>query len=197
MNAVTDTTYLYTINVYTIFSVFFINVTASQTWCLGRFLPLLIGDLIPKEDDHWENYLQLMTIMDYIFAPTTNKEIIGYLRMLIEDFLTDFHELYPQRRLTPKMHYLIHIPTWMQRFGNHIIIHNSYVLIYYRCGPLTRMWCMRYEAKHSTLKRYSQVVHNFKNIAKSIAYHHQRQMCYLMADSKTYLVSKEVCGQGM
>ena len=26
-------------------------------------------------------------------------------------------------------------------------------------------------------------IHNFKNIAKSSAYHHQRQMCYVMADS--------------
>ena len=102
-----------TVLYYIIIQVFY---AASQTWCLGRFLPLLIGDLIPEGDEHWENYLQLMTIIDYVFAPSTNEGYIAYLRMLIEDFLTDFHELYPERRLTPKMHYILHIPTWMQRY---------------------------------------------------------------------------------
>ena len=69
---------------------------ASQTWYLGRFLPFLIGDLIPNGNEHYENYLQLMQIMDYIFAPSTNKGIIAYHRILIEHFLTDFHEPYPE-----------------------------------------------------------------------------------------------------
>ena len=38
---------------------------ASQTCCLGRFLPLLVADKIPLDDESWENYLQLMKIMDY------------------------------------------------------------------------------------------------------------------------------------
>jgi 5-hydroxyisourate hydrolase-like protein (transthyretin family) len=36
--------------------------------------------------------------------------------MLIEDFLEEFKVLYPERSLTPKMHYLVHIPTWMNRY---------------------------------------------------------------------------------
>ena len=40
-------------------------------------------------------------------------------------------------------------------------------------------------------------IRNYKNIAKSIAYHHQRTMCYEMADSETYLALKEVYGQGI
>ena len=28
-----------------------ISIIASEVWCLGRFLPLLIGDLVPEDDE--------------------------------------------------------------------------------------------------------------------------------------------------
>ncbi len=80
-----------------------------------RYLPLLIGDLVPKDDNHWEHFLCLLTIVDFVFAPITTKDTITYLEVLIEDFLHEFRELYPNRPLTPKMHYMLHIPSWMFR----------------------------------------------------------------------------------
>ena len=87
---------------------------------------MFIGNLIPEGDEHWQNYLQLMTI---VFVPSTNEGYIAYLRMLIEDFLTDFHELYPKRQLTPKMHYILYIPTWMQRY-------HQCNLLYHKVSPI-------------------------------------------------------------
>ena len=83
-------------------------------WCLGRFLPVLIGDLVPEGDDYWENYLMLLDIVDELFAPVTTSEKADYVGMLIEDFLETFKDLYPARLLTPKMHYMIHMPSWMK-----------------------------------------------------------------------------------
>ena len=139
-------------------------------WCLGRFLPLLIGDLVEEENPYWENYLAHADIVDEVFAPVTSVDRTEYTAMMIEDFLHDFKELYPNRPLTPKMHYLVHLPAWMRW-----------------CGPLIRMWCMRYEAKHSFFKHLSDVVRNFKNIPKTLASRHQHYMCYQMLDSTTYL----------
>ena len=68
---------------------------ASQTWCLARFLPLLIGDLIPNDEVHWEHFLSLVNIVDYVFAPVTSEAIATHLEFLIEDFLLEFRELYP------------------------------------------------------------------------------------------------------
>ena len=42
--------------------------TATQMWCLGHFLPLFIGHLVPEGDIFWDNFLMLLTIMDYVFA---------------------------------------------------------------------------------------------------------------------------------
>lgn len=57
--------------------------SASQAWCLGRFLPLLVGDLVPEGDDKWANYLDLLTILDYIFAPITTQDKCEYLKMML------------------------------------------------------------------------------------------------------------------
>lgn len=88
-------------------------------WCLGRYLPVIIGDLIDEDDPHWNNYLSHLEIVDEIFAPVYSEDRIGYLKMIIEDFLYDFKSLYPNRHLTPKMHYLVHMPTWIQWYGQY------------------------------------------------------------------------------
>lgn len=56
-----------------------------------------------------------------------------------------------------------------------------------RCGPLIRQWCMRYEAKHSFFKHLSNILRNFKNVAKTLAVRHQHYMCYQMLNSDTFL----------
>ena len=89
-----------------------IIVLASQMWCLARLLPLMIGDLVPTDDDIWENYLTLLDIVDYALAPRTTKEKAAYLAVLVEDFLSEFSRLY-DRPLIPKMHYMVHLATWM------------------------------------------------------------------------------------
>ena len=38
-------------------------------WCLIRNLPLMIGDLIPENNKHWELILSLLQIISIIFAP--------------------------------------------------------------------------------------------------------------------------------
>ena len=73
-------------------------------WCLARLLPLMIGEHIPQDDDRWELYKTFLTILDYIFAPNTDQDIIEYLS-----------ELYPNCSITPKQHYMVHIPDWMEK----------------------------------------------------------------------------------
>lgn len=146
-------------------------------WCLARLLPLMIGIHVPSDDQHWENFLQLMTIVDYVFAPVTSTDVLAYLKDLIEDYLISFKELYPNSSIIPKMHYLIHIPDWIRRYM-YIRVHiNACMLRWYtskcRCGPVSQLRCMRFEAKHSYFKSLAHRVKNFRNIAKTMANRHQ------------------------
>ena len=40
---------------------------------LGWILPIVIGDLEPERDPHWENYLLLMRIADILFIQSQNS----------------------------------------------------------------------------------------------------------------------------
>lgn len=88
---------------------------AAQMWCLSRLLPLMIGKDVGADDQHWDNFLLLLKIMDYIFAPIVSQEVASYLRVLIDDHHREFVRLYPSCPVTPKLHYMIHYPEWMSR----------------------------------------------------------------------------------
>lgn len=77
-------------------------------------LPILIGDLVPVGDEHWENFLRLLQIEEIIFAPKTSIQLAAYLAVLTEEYLTGFSELYDRRRI-PKQHYMVHYPRQIVR----------------------------------------------------------------------------------
>ena len=88
-------------------------------WCLGRLLPLMIGNKIKEDDPYWLHYLLLLTILDFVLAPVTSRDVVAYLRTLIDEYLHGFKQLYPQCRIIPKMHYLVHYPDMMERYYSH------------------------------------------------------------------------------
>ena len=83
---------------------------AMQMWTLARFLPLVIGHLIPEDDEHWENFLCLLEIMDILFAHRVSLDLCGYLEVLISEHHSTFLNIYPHASITLKMHSLIHTP---------------------------------------------------------------------------------------
>ena len=85
-------------------------ILAMQMWTFGRFLPLVIGHLVTDEDEHWQNFIRLLEIMDHLFAHTFLKEDCGYLEVLINDHHITFKELYPDVSITLKMHSMVHMP---------------------------------------------------------------------------------------
>ena len=88
-------------------------------WCLAINLPLLIGGLIPEDDEHWGLFCDLLEIMRIIFAPTVNANQVAYLQVLIQNHHEKFKELYPDCSITPKMHYMVHMPRTILRYREH------------------------------------------------------------------------------
>ena len=138
-----------------------VRQTASQMWCLLLFLPLMIGDLVSRQSSHWKLFLLLREICSIVFAPVVTNGLGVFLKQLIIDHHNMFKTLYPDRRLIPKHHFMIH-------YGRMIVMF----------GPLVKLWCMRFESKHCPMKRQAHVVYNFKNISKTLAYKNQIQSMY-------------------
>ncbi|XP_075741514.1 uncharacterized protein LOC142791002 [Rhipicephalus microplus] len=140
--------------------------TASQKWCLFRFLSLMIGDIVPELNEHWEVYLLFKRIVDLIFADSLPHDHLACLQDDIRYFSSSFEILYPGH-VIPKLHFLVHYPRLINELG-----------------PLKQYWCMRYEAKHQYLKSIAVRNQNFRNICKTIAGRHQLLQSYELCNSE-------------
>ena len=127
------------------------KMTASECWCIIRNIPYIIGHKIPRDEPHWNLLLLLLEIMGIVLAPKVNTDLAHYLSQLIAEHHQTYLKLFPEKRLTPKHHYLVHYPT---------------ALI--KCGPPCRYWCMRFESQHNFFKQISRATHCYKNIAYSL-----------------------------
>ena len=79
-------------------------------WCLALHLPLLIGQNIPEDDNHWELLKTLLEIVRIAFSPLLAKNQVPYLQMIIQQHHEKFKELFPHCSIIPKMHYMVHMP---------------------------------------------------------------------------------------
>ncbi|PIK57554.1 hypothetical protein BSL78_05545 [Apostichopus japonicus] len=88
--------------------------------------------------------------------------MLAVLDSTIADHFLLFKELFPEERLKPKRHYLLH----------------------YADRPIKSNLVMRFEAKHQELKSYATISKNFKNICLTVASRVQmKQACYLFAEN--------------
>lgn len=135
-----------------------LGLNAIQSWCLVRNSPLILGDIVNRNDSYWNLLLLLIQIVNIVFSPVVTYGITYYLKHLIHNHHKLFKFLFPQKRLIPKHHFMLHYPRCIRKIG-----------------PLLHVWCMRFEAKHNFFKRS---VKNFKNLTKSLVKQHQRQLAY-------------------
>jgi hypothetical protein len=134
------------------------SMKAVQSLSLLKYLPLIVGDCVPEDDEHWQFLLELSTLVDLFLAPRFTVGMVSMMRLLISDHLATFLELFgPNVRLRPKHHFLVHFPT-----------------IILQSGPLLGMSCLRYELKNSFFKRCAHIVCNFTDICHTLAYRHQQ-----------------------
>ena len=94
---------------------FVVFYAATQLWCLAGMLPFLIGSYVMQHEPYWDNFLLMLTITDYVFAPVITEDIIPYLKSLIQEHHEAFCILYPSDPVIPKHHYVIHLPEWLLR----------------------------------------------------------------------------------
>ena len=134
---------------------------AGRIWCLLRLLPLMIGHKVPRGNFYWDLIMQVKDISEIVFAPQIAKSHVAILHMHIQDNLHLFKELFPESRIKPKQHFMIHYPKHLLQYG-----------------PLKSCWCMRFEAKHNYFKRLVQKLLNFINVCSTLSNRHQFLQCF-------------------
>ena len=144
-----------------------LRTSASEMLCLVRNLGLMIGDLVPENDEHWKLYLCLRDIMDILLSPSIQSECLVLLQCLI----TEHHDLYIDlfhEALKPKHHFMLH-----------------YVRIIRNSGSPVHTWSMRFESMHFELKKMSNVIFSRRNITKTLAIKLQFQLCERLMSNRS------------
>jgi len=138
----------------------YLIISASEMKYLVLNLCLIIGDLIPLNNDVWELYLILRQIVCIAFLHAVNRQTIDLLEVLVSEYLSLHVKLFPNS-VKYKHHNLQHYPRIMRTYG-----------------PLKSMTCTRFEAKHMQIKENSKICKTRVNPSFTLAVKHQLQQCY-------------------
>lgn len=134
-----------------------ISGDALRVFNFVRLFPLIVKNRIMNADDEvWECILLLSEIIEILFSPTINKSILPHLNQLILQFIFLRQKLFPDVKLRPKHHYLMHYPELILRYG-----------------PLIKVWTLRFESKHSYFKESQRRTKNFINVLKTLSEKHE------------------------
>ena len=87
-------------------------------WNLAVYLPLMIGELVPECDKEWECFLLLLEILQICVSSVFSVDLVEYLRVLIDMYLTLFRECYPNKNIIPKQHYMVHFPSQILKLAS-------------------------------------------------------------------------------
>lgn len=128
--------------------------SASSMIVLMRLLPFFLVDKLncAFNNPYIHFLIELCELTLILLSPLISYESVQMLKLMISSHLKQFKELFPEKNVIPKQHYLIHLPSTIEKFG-----------------ALCNVWSMRFESKHNFIKERMIGCHNFKNIEKSIA----------------------------
>ncbi|KAI2644609.1 Shikimate kinase [Labeo rohita] len=140
-----------------------IGGNAHENW--SRFLPFLIGNVVPEGEPTWQVLMDLKDIAELVVSPVNTDESISYLEMKISEHRQRYQESFPDIKLLPKHHHLEHYPEMVKSFD-----------------PLVHLWRMRFEAKQF-FKQVARHTNCFKNVPRSLAVKHQLMISYHLKSS--------------
>ncbi|KAM3583191.1 uncharacterized protein V6R79_011079 [Siganus canaliculatus] len=110
--------------------------SSGQMIVLLKILPFLIDTV--KDNEYYKIIIELIEIVQILFAPVIGLRTVSKLKTLIEQHLKHMKNLFPDNNITPKQHYLIHAPSQIKYLG-----------------PMIRHMCMRFESKHCFFKQWA------------------------------------------
>lgn len=151
--------------------------TASEIFTLVRIFGVLVGDLVPEDDEYWRLYKLHKEIIEICQANELPLEMNEQLDLLVHEHHCLFLKLIG--RLPPKGHHYTHYGFFLRENGspNHAS-------------------SMRGEAQHRQIvTKYARAITSRRNLPLSVAIKNQLSMCFRFL-TKPPLIPQMVCGPG-
>lgn len=147
----------------------------QNAWQLAIVLPFLIGEFVPYDDKQFIMYIDLLKIVNLCVSYELTKEDISLLRHLVTTHLVSFRRLYGEQTITPKLHFLIHLPRQIEMFG-----------------PPRYLWCLHFEGKHYRLKMSAHISRSYKNICLTVTKRFEAYSCLELNESSEFVHKKYI-----
>ncbi|KAE8740519.1 hypothetical protein FOCC_FOCC013964 [Frankliniella occidentalis] len=152
-------------------------VKCSETLCLIQNLGLMVGDLVPSDDDVWLYYSRLLNMLDFILAPSF---VVGS-EVLFKTLVTEHHEAYIDtfdESLKPVHHLVLH--------------YYRYMLL---VGPPIHTSTKRFESKNRESKQVARSTNCRVNLLFTLMIKNQLKFTYQLL-CKTALMERFQSGNG-
>ena len=135
--------------------------SASEMFCLVRYLGVMIGDLVPRDEKSWKLYIYLRKIIDILVSPRIDSEFIRKLKVYVQNL----NQLYVENfgNLKPKFHFLTHYASVLEYFG-----------------PCVHFQGMRYESRNKEIKANFEATSSKKNPLITIAFKQILKLCKIV-----------------
>lgn len=140
-----------------------LKMSASESLFFTRYFGLMVGHMVPEDNEAWILYIKLREIVDIINSPKITRSHLLQLDVLIEEH----HKMYIKMfgALKPKFHLLLH-----------------YIRMMLQNGPVVHTSSMRFESKHRLIKQILNVTSSRKNILQSVGIRLQLGLMHFVFD---------------
>ena len=126
-------------------------------WTLLRYLPLMVGHLIPRGNTVWGIYIKLLQIVEMLCTDESSNSDLLLLQNEINTFFQNYVDVFQNVSIKPQGHYLQHYPAMIRK-----------------SGPLVKT--LRFESKNGYFKSTFQASKNRKNVCFSMGTRHQMRI---------------------
>jgi len=144
-----------------------IKMSSREMQSFVHFFPLLVGHLVPENDQYWLFLINFVELIDLLLLSKFNDSDISKLNTCIAYHNYKYVELFNDT-LKPKHHLLTH-----------------YCNIIRKSGPLKFLWSYPFESKHKQLKSYCKNINSRVNIPVSLSIKYSINFAELILNFKT------------
>uniref|UniRef100_T1GX70 C2H2-type domain-containing protein n=1 Tax=Megaselia scalaris TaxID=36166 RepID=T1GX70_MEGSC len=88
-----------------------LKMSGSEIACFLKYLPIYIGEFVPKNDEVWLFLGKLIEMIDSSLSTFFNTEKINNLQKITKEHHTTYKVIFGPKTLTPKHHFITHYGT--------------------------------------------------------------------------------------
>lgn len=128
-----------------------LKMSASEMQNFILLFPMLVGHVVPKDNEVWMFYLKIRKVMAIAMAPRTRPDHVALLKVNVSEMYECYLAVFPNENVPPKLHMWVH-----------------YSRVLAESGPIIHLSTFRFEAKHQHKKCEARATRSRMDITETL-----------------------------